>query len=108
MKFDCGCFKDRRIERERRWLAKKFEWQTRFAWLPVRIGPHDCRWLEFYFERLVSWRRWGNNPEDAYTRETDLTTPQAVYDLNRLDDQFDDFKWEVLPAERWQEIRERS
>lgn len=30
--------------------AKKLEWHRWFAWRPVRVGQHDCRWLE-YVER---------------------------------------------------------
>lgn len=26
-------------------------WQLWFAWRPVRIGSHDCRWLEFIERR---------------------------------------------------------
>lgn len=39
MKFDCG----------ESWLVKKARlerWHPWFAWFPVRIGNHDCRWWE--------------------------------------------------------------
>lgn len=39
MQFACG-----KTSAERR--AKKQEWHQWFAWLPVNVGQHDCRWLE--------------------------------------------------------------
>lgn len=39
MKFDCGETYAERLER----LSN---WHRVFAWFPVRVGPHDCRWLE--------------------------------------------------------------
>lgn len=39
MKFDCGPSRKTKIER-------KQEWHDWFAWHPVRLGEHDCRWLE--------------------------------------------------------------
>lgn len=35
MKWDC----DKRSD-----ILK--EWHTKFTWLPIRLGPNDCRWLE--------------------------------------------------------------
>lgn len=43
MKFDCG----------ETWIEKKIrleQWHRWFAWRPVAVAPHDCRWLE-YVER---------------------------------------------------------
>lgn len=52
MKWDCGPDLDERYRRLEQW----HRW---FAWRPVRVASHDCRWLEwierkgtFYFE----WR----------------------------------------------------
>ena len=39
MKFNCG-----KTWEEKK--AAKEKWHTWFAWYPVRIGSHDCRWLE--------------------------------------------------------------
>lgn len=39
MKIDCGPT----------WPEKKAaleQWHDWFAWYPVRVAPHDCRWLE--------------------------------------------------------------
>lgn len=40
MKFDCGETWSEKKER----LGK---WHRHFAWWPVSITSHDCRWLEF-------------------------------------------------------------
>ncbi len=39
MKFDCG----KTWEERHNFLTK---WHLWFAWHPVRVGSHDCRWLE--------------------------------------------------------------
>jgi hypothetical protein len=39
VRFDCGETYCEKVEREAKW----HRW---FAWRPVRIGSHDCRWLE--------------------------------------------------------------
>jgi len=44
MRFNCGLSDE-----------EKVVWHRWFAWKPVKVGPHDCRWLE-YVERRVSWR----------------------------------------------------
>ncbi|MCK5614783.1 hypothetical protein KAR91_73660 [Candidatus Pacearchaeota archaeon] len=39
MRFNCGPT----------WAEKKAQledWHSWFAWRPVRVGSHDCRWLE--------------------------------------------------------------
>jgi len=42
MKFDCDKFLDYlKIRKDRR-----MTWHVWFAWHPVRIQDHDCRWLE--------------------------------------------------------------
>lgn len=46
MKLDCGETYDEKWTR----LGKWHKW---FAWYPVRVGVHDCRWFE-YVER----RKW--------------------------------------------------
>ena len=40
MKFDCG-------ETGRERVSRLSNWHWWFAWHPVRIGSHDCRWLEW-------------------------------------------------------------
>lgn len=39
MQFDCGPTSE---EKE----SAREQWHNWFAWYPVRIGRHDCRWLE--------------------------------------------------------------
>lgn len=44
MKFDCGetfAEKKRRLKQWHRW----------FAWRPVKVNDHDCRWLEWVERR---------------------------------------------------------
>lgn len=48
MKFDCGLS----WEEEKALLE---EWHLHFAWLPVRVGNRDCRWLEWVMRKGV-WR----------------------------------------------------
>lgn len=46
MKFDCGeTFEEKRQRLE--------QWHPKFAWLPIRVTDHDCRWLE-YVERRIT------------------------------------------------------
>ena len=47
MKFDCGETFYSKIERTK-------EWHDWFAWRPVRVANHDCRWLETV-ERKLDW-----------------------------------------------------
>lgn len=47
MRFDCG-----ETWREKR--ARLGKWHRWFAWYPVKVGPHDCRWFEFV-ERSIEW-----------------------------------------------------
>lgn len=39
MKFDCG-------DRGKAKIARMKEWHRWFAWRPIRLADHDCRWLE--------------------------------------------------------------
>lgn len=53
MKFDCGpTWQEKR--------AAKEKWHRWFAWRPIRVDDHDCRWLEF-IERRITWEYgWGD------------------------------------------------
>lgn len=47
MKFNCGLT----LGEKKKFLLDKAEledgkWLPHFAWLPVRVGKKDCRWLE--------------------------------------------------------------
>ena len=47
MKWDCGETLHERTQRQK-------EWHRWYAWHPVRVGPGDCRWLE-YVERKIEF-----------------------------------------------------
>lgn len=55
MKFDCDSKKEDRRKKKLQELRLRdcFEWK--FAFFPVRIKKHDCRWLEWYGEK------WGSS-----------------------------------------------
>lgn len=44
VKWDCGPARQERYESYHNWRANWHRW---FAWRPVRVGSHDCRWLEW-------------------------------------------------------------
>lgn len=51
MKFDCGEERQEKLDRLGAW----HDW---FAWRPVKVAPHDCRWLETVERRtwpVCSW-----------------------------------------------------
>ena len=45
MKFDCG----ETLDEKRLRLGEWHEW---FAWRPVMLADHDCRWLEWVERRI--------------------------------------------------------
>ena len=47
MKWNCGPSWEEKHEATKQW----HRW---FAWRPVRVGPRDCRWLE-YVDRKGKW-----------------------------------------------------
>jgi hypothetical protein len=57
MKLDCGK-RSRPVRRELRIRAKCL-WHIWYAWFPVRVGPHDCRWLEPVQRRGTYHENWG-------------------------------------------------
>lgn len=54
MKFDCGLTAADRLTEQ--WKSTQevrkhnAQWHRVFAWFPIKIASHDCRWLE-YVER---------------------------------------------------------
>jgi len=52
MKFDCG-----KTPEERN--AELKAWHDWFAWIPVRVGSHDCRWLEIVERKGTMTCGWG-------------------------------------------------
>ena len=54
MKWDCGpTWKEK--------ISAKEQWHKWFAWHPVRIGSHDCRWLETIYRRGTFNSGWEEN-----------------------------------------------
>jgi len=52
MKWDCGETFEEKRERLRAW----HRW---FAWYPIKVADHDCRWLEFVErKRFSSYEYW--------------------------------------------------
>lgn len=49
MKIDCGPTWAEKYDMQKQW----HRW---FAWRPIRIGSHDCRWLEYIERKRVSSR----------------------------------------------------
>lgn len=48
MKFNCGPTRGEKVK-----ILE--DWHLHFAWLPVRVGPRDCRWLEWVI-RKGTWK----------------------------------------------------
>jgi hypothetical protein len=57
MRFNCGLTREEKdqllFEKRAARREAKFQWHGAFAWLPVRIKPRVCIWLEFYERRMV-------------------------------------------------------
>jgi len=57
MRFDCGpSYAEKCAARE--------QWHDWFAWYPVRVGKHDCRWLETVERKARAG--WGHEGEYEY------------------------------------------
>ena len=70
MKFDCG---PTPLEKHN----AKEQWHDWFAWHPVRLGSHDCRWMEtvqrkgkFQFDSQGGGYNW--KYKTSLTRDKDL------------------------------------
>jgi hypothetical protein len=79
MRFDCG-------ETEFEKTYRLINWHSWFAWRPVKLDDHDCRWLECVArrgEQKSSWHEtwwewsyrplpiniWGTNGQDETTKK---------------------------------------
>jgi len=51
MKFNCGISYPDRVK-------AAGEWHSWFAWYPVRLGSHDCRWLETVERKLKTVKQF--------------------------------------------------
>lgn len=66
MKFDCGPTKQHKdaqaVARKEVTARRLRNWHRVFAVIPIKLGPHDCRWLEWVERRypgaFVSTYRW--------------------------------------------------
>lgn len=54
MKFNCG--PSRAVLRARE-EKRKETWHRKFAWLPLRVEPEKCIWLQWY-ETQPEWVEW--------------------------------------------------
>jgi hypothetical protein len=52
--------------------ARLKAWHRKFAWLPVRVGDDDCRWLEFVLRRGVRVSRYDGGYWDWQYQEIPL------------------------------------
>lgn len=74
MKFDCGPKIDPAevhkefVQRMRRCAFKRRQWHKVFAWWPRRVGPNDCRWLEYIQRRYpsASTIEWADGEIEGY------------------------------------------
>ena len=86
MKWDCGpTHAERHAARRARHealVAERSKWRSWFAWFPVRVGSHDCRWLETIERRselkLVfidyKWVHEYRAPESSENGKDDVAT----------------------------------
>lgn len=60
MKFSCGLTKAEKERRREtaRVVKHKYlsDWHPKFAWLPIRVGDFDCRWLEYVERKGKFWK----------------------------------------------------
>lgn len=56
MKFNCGKRSGHRRRMAR--LRALRLWHPWFAWHPVRVGPHDCRWGELVWRKGEHHTGW--------------------------------------------------
>jgi hypothetical protein len=62
VKFNCGPSAEQKVKNLRKEYEERAEnaakWQPFFAWLPIRIGEDECRWLEVVERRVVGGEKW--------------------------------------------------
>ena len=92
MKFDCGTERKHLTEKQlaqlRKWREQGDRWRAAhahltmwhpwFAWRPVRLQDHDCRWLEWVERRKEFYD--GIYNAGLMTRRTFYRSVQAVKD----------------------------
>ena len=60
MKYDCDSRRLRREAKAAERLARMKDWHPFFALFPIRVAPHDCRWLETVEEKWVPYMWCGH------------------------------------------------
>lgn len=61
MKFNCGLTAKEQQDLD---ICRYSNWHNYFAWVPIRVGHKDCRWLEWIerkgraFEAPLNGVRW--------------------------------------------------
>lgn len=81
MKINCGPDKKEWERRRRLKRIEESKWHRVFAWRPVRLGPDDCRWLEFVERRDTNVKDRGSyhvvfgRPEYIYRSVGDISVP---------------------------------
>lgn len=93
MKIRCGLLRDkirdhRQTKRQNKRKAQS-EWRKKFAFFPIKVGKHDCRWLEFvetktYFFKYVvknfgSWKETDYLFENKPRRSREYVDYQGRY-----------------------------
>jgi hypothetical protein len=70
MRFDCG---ETAFEKKVRLSL----WHKWFAWYPVKLSAHDCRWLEWVERRVINEFSYGHGvtiKETQYSEYIPTTT----------------------------------
>lgn len=65
MRLNCGPTKE---QAHAALTLRLCNWHRCFAWLPVRVGPNDCRWLEVVERKYAFVGRLFNTPLDPEYR----------------------------------------
>lgn len=81
MRFNCGRTWEQRLAAKKKaaFAQKELDevWHPVFAWLPVRIGANDCRWLETVERKYI-----GVTVEYAYAMPIEMFVDGPThYDL---------------------------
>lgn len=61
MKFDCGMSSKEFAERIEDGTHPRLQWREWYAWYPVELGSHDCRWFETVMKREHRWNSWSES-----------------------------------------------
>lgn len=83
MKLNCGTTFEKRhrdeLERLEARLKKLKQWHDVFAFLPVRVGENECRWLETVQRRVPPWYSNIKFDNPIYERMPELRITEWEY-----------------------------